>query len=246
MPDSTVPQAASVQGAPAGAAATQDLALAALGVVYGDIGTSPLYAVRQSLVDFGDLSEHAILGALSLIVWALVVVVTIKYVVFIMRADNRGEGGLLALTALVLRTTSRGRRRYLWIMAAGLVSAALFYGDGIITPAISVLSAVEGLKVATPVFEPYVIPISLVLLTGLFLVQRRGTAAVAGLFSPVMLVWFAVLSLLGIWGIAQHPRILLAINPINGFVLLLDKPWPGFFMLGAVFLAVTGAETLYA
>src|SRR5215831_10438477 len=154
------------------------LTIAALGVVYGDIGTSPLYAVRQSLVDFGDLSERAILGALSLIVWALVLVVMVKYVLVIMRADNRGEGGLLALTALVLRSTSRDRKRYVWIMAAGLVGAALFYGDGVITPAISVLSAVEGLKVATPVFEPYVIPIALVLLIGLFIVQRRGTAAV--------------------------------------------------------------------
>jgi KUP system potassium uptake protein len=222
------------------------LTIAALGVVYGDIGTSPLYAVRQSLVDFGDLSEHAILGALSLIVWALVLVVTVKYVLVIMRADNRGEGGLLALTALVLRQTSRGSRRYLWIMAAGLIGAALFYGDGVITPAISVLSAVEGLKVATPLFEPYVLPISVVLLTGLFLVQRRGTAAVGGLFGPVMLVWFGVLGLLGIWGIARHPRILMALNPIHGLALLLESPWPGFFMLGAVFLAVTGAETLYA
>ena len=222
------------------------MTIAALGVVYGDIGTSPLYAVRQSLVDFGDLSERAILGALSLIVWALVLVVAVKYVFVIMRADNRGEGGLLALTALVLRRTRRGRKRYLWIMVAGLVGAALFYGDGVITPAISVLSAVEGLKVATPLFEPYVIPISVVLLTGLFLVQRRGTAAVGELFGPVMLVWFAVLGLLGIWGIEQHPRILLALNPINGFALFLDQPWRVFFMLGAVFLAVTGAETLYA
>ncbi len=229
-----------------GLTTNSSLTIAALGVVYGDIGTSPLYAVRQSLVDFGDLSERAILGALSLIVWALVLVVTMKYVLVIMRADNRGEGGLLALTALVLRGTSRGSKRYLWIMAAGLVGAALFYGDGVITPAISVLSAVEGLKIATPLFEPYVIPISVVLLAGLFLVQRRGTAAVGGLSGPVMLVWFAVLGLLGIWGIAQHPRILLAINPVNGFALLLDAPWRGFFMLGAVFLAVTGAETLYA
>jgi len=222
------------------------LTIAALGVVYGDIGTSPLYAVRQSLVDFGDLSERAILGALSLIVWALVLVVTVKYVLVIMRADNRGEGGLLALTALVLRRTRRGSGRYLWIMAAGLVGAALFYGDGVITPAISVLSAVEGLKIATPLFEPYVLPISVVLLTGLFLVQRRGTAAVGGLFGPVMLVWFAVIGLLGIWGIARYPRILLALNPVNGFALFLDQPWRVFFMLGAVFLAVTGAETLYA
>src|SRR5712672_2603100 len=190
--------------------------LAALGVVYGDIGTSPLYAVRQSLLAFGDTSEPAILGALSLIAWSLVLVVTVKYVIFIMRADNRGEGGLLALTALVLRTTSRDRKRYLWIMGAGLVGAALFYGDGVITPAISVLSAVEGLKVATPFFDPYVVPISVVPLTGLYLMQRRGTAAVGRLFGPVMLVWFVVLALLGIWAIIHHPRILLALNPIHG------------------------------
>jgi KUP system potassium uptake protein len=223
-----------------------NVTIAALGVVFGDIGTSPLYSVRQSLIDFGDLSERAILGALSLIVWALVLIVTIKYVLVIMRADNRGEGGLLALTALVLRRTSRSSKRYMWIMAAGLVGAALFYGDGVITPAISVLSAVEGLKVATPLFEPYVIPISLVLLTGLFLMQSRGTAAVGRLFGPVMLVWFVVLALLGVWGIAQHPRILQAINPFHGITLLFNAPWRGFFMLGAVFLAVTGAETLYA
>src|SRR4029077_13536429 len=154
---------------------------------------SPLYAVRQSLIDFGDLNERAILGALSLIVWALVLVVVVEYVLVIMRSDNRGEGGLLALTALVLRrTSSRGRKRYLWIMAAGLVGAALFYRDGVITPAISVLSAVEGLKVATPLFDPYVIPISVVLLTGLFLVQRRGTAADGGLFRTGRLAWVAV------------------------------------------------------
>src|SRR6266478_7695238 len=224
----------------------RNLTIAALGVVYGDIGTSPLYAVRQSLLAFDDTSDHAILGVLSLIFWSLVLVVTVKYVAVIMRADNRGEGGLLALTALVLRTTARDRKRYLWIMAAGLVGAALFYGDGVITPAISVLSAVEGLKVATPLFEPYVIPISLLLLIGLFLVQHRGTAAVGGLFGPVMLVWFAALAVLGIWGIAQHPRILLALNPLYGVAVLADAPWRGFVMLGAVFLAVTGTETLYA
>src|SRR5258707_5320983 len=189
MPDTTVPQTAPVQSGRASAGAAQDMTLAALGVVYGDIGTSPLYAVRQSLIDFGDLSEHAVLGALSLIVWALVVVVTIKYVVVIMRADNRGEGGLLALTALVLRTTHRGQKRYLWIMAAGLVGASLFYGDGVINPAVTVLGAGGGLKVATPGFEPYVIPIALVLLTGLFLVQHPGTAAVGGLFGPGVPVW---------------------------------------------------------
>src|SRR5260370_32584997 len=190
MPDTTVPGTAPAQSTSASAGSAQDMALAALGVAYGDIGTSPLYAVRQSLVDFGDLSEPAILGALSLIIWALVLVVMLKYVIVIMRADNRGEGGLLALTALVLRTTDRNQRRYLWIMAAGLVGAALFYGDGVITPAISVLSAVEGLKVATPLFEPYVIPISLVLLAGLFLVHRLGPAAVRGLFAPAILLPF--------------------------------------------------------
>ena len=222
------------------------LTLAALGVVYGDIGTSPLYAVRQSLVEFDDTSRPAIFGVLSLIVWTLTLIVTVKYVFVIMRADNRGEGGLLALTALVLRTSSRDQRRYLWIMAAGLVGAALFYGDGVITPAISVLSAVEGLKVATPLFEPYVIPISLVLLAGLFLVQRRGTASIGGLFGPIMLIWFALLAALGIWHIAREPHILLALNPYYGVVLLVQHPWHGFLMLGAVFLAVTGAEALYA
>src|SRR5947209_444184 len=241
MPDTAAVQPAQI----ARPKVTQDLTLAALGVVFGDIGTSPLYAVRQSLVDFGDLSEPAIFGALSLIVWALVLVVTVKYVVVIMRADNRGEGGLLALTALALRTTDRGHRRYLWIMAAGLVGAALFYGDGVITPAISVLSAVEGLKVATPLFEPYVIPISLVLLVGLFLVQRQGTAAVGGLFGPIMLVWFGVLAFLGILGIVRRPHVLLALNPLYGIELIFGSPLRGFFMLGAVFLAVTGAETLY-
>src|ERR1051326_8463631 len=163
-----------------------------------------------------------------------------------MRSDNRGEGGLLALTTLVLRTSNRTQKRYLWIMAAGLVGAALFYGDGVITPAISGLSAVEGLKVATPFFEPYVIPISLVLLTALFIVQRRGTAAIGGLFGPVMLVWFAVLASLGIWNIAGEPHILLALNPYYGLALLVRHPWHGFLTLGAVFLAVTGAEALYA
>src|SRR5579862_7195920 len=211
MPDAAVSQTLPVPTrGPA-----QNLTLAALGVVFGDIGTSPLYAVRQSLVDFGDMSEGAILGALSLIVWTLFLVVTVKYVFVIMRADNRGEGGLLALTALALRTRERGTA-YLWIMAAGLVGSALFYGDGVITPAISVLSAVEGLNIATPLFEPYVIPIALVLLAGLFLVQRRGTAAVGGLFGPVMLVWFAVLALLGLWGIVQQPLILWAIDPHYG------------------------------
>jgi KUP system potassium uptake protein len=247
MTETSAPPTASLEGtATPGAAGGRSLMLAALGVVYGDIGTSPLYAVRQSLVAFESRGEQAIFGTCSLIFWSLVLVVTVKYVLVIMRADNRGEGGLLALTALVLRTTSRDKKRYMWIMVAGLIGAALFYGDGIITPAISVLSAVEGLNVATSVFEPYIIPISLALLIVLFLVQRRGTAAVGGLFGPVMLVWFAVLAALGVWGIIGQPRILLALDPLYAIDNLMVDPWRGFLMLGAVFLAVTGTETLYA
>jgi KUP system potassium uptake protein len=175
------------------------LLLGALGVVYGDIGTSPLYALRQSLLAYGEPGDGAIFAAVSMIAWSLFLVVTVKYVLLIMRADNRGEGGLLALTALVLRAVGPADRRYAWIMSAGLVGAALFYGDGIITPAISVLSAVEGLKVATPLFDPYVIPISLGLLAALFAIQRRGTGTVGMLFGPHMLVWFATLAVLGIW-----------------------------------------------
>ena len=222
------------------------LTIAALGVVYGDIGTSPLYAVRQSLLEFGETSQASILGVISLITWSLILVVTIKYVFVIMRADNNGEGGLLALTALVLRDKPAASRLRWAIMAAGLIGAALFYGDGVITPAISVLSAVEGLKVATPIFDPYVVPISLALLAGLFLVQRHGTAAIGGLFGPIMLLWFAVLALLGLWNVAQHPAVLWALDPRYGVALLASAPWQGFVMLGAVFLAVTGAETLYA
>jgi KUP system potassium uptake protein len=225
---------------------TRSLMIAALGVVYGDIGTSPLYAVRQSLIEFGETTPHSILGVISLIVWSLILVVTVKYVLVIMRADNDGEGGLLALTALTLRKVGETARTRAWIMAAGLVGAALFYGDGVITPAISVLSAVEGLKVTTPIFDAYVVPISLVLLIGLFIMQRRGTAAVGGLFGPIMLVWFAVLAALGVANIARRPDILLAIDPWYAVDLLASAPWQAFVMLGAVFLAVTGAETLYA
>src|SRR6185437_7724770 len=153
--------------------ARQSLVIGALGVVYGDIGTSPLYTVKQCFEDVHHVTPTAVLGVLSLIAWALFIVVTLKYVIVIMRADNRGEGGILALTALALRATGRGSTAYGWILAAGLVGAALFYGDGVITPAISVLSAVEGLKVATPLFEPYILPITVILLVGLFLLQRR-------------------------------------------------------------------------
>jgi KUP system potassium uptake protein len=225
---------------------THGLILGALGVVYGDIGTSPLYTVKQCIASVGVISPDIVYGVLSLISWALVIVVTLKYVIVIMRADNRGEGGTLALTALALRSTSRTGRRHRWILAAGLVGAALFYGDGVITPAISVLSAVEGLKVATPVFEPYILPITVILLLGLFLVQNRGTALVGGFFGPVMAVWFVVIGLLGAIEIVRQPEILWALNPYYGIKLLTDNPWHGFILLGAVVLAVTGAEALYA
>lgn len=222
------------------------LIVGALGVVYGDIGTSPLYTVRQCFVDVGSVNETSVFGVLSLIFWALFVVVTLKYVIVIMRADNRGEGGILALTALALRTTSRGSRGYGLILAAGLVGASLFYGDGVITPAISVLSAVEGLKVATPLFEPYVLPITVILLVGLFLLQSRGTARVGEFFGPVMALWFVVIAVLGLTEIVQQWRILLALNPFYGLNYLASDPWRGFILLGAVVLAVTGAEALYA
>ncbi len=223
----------------------QNLILGALGVVYGDIGTSPLYTVKQCFVALGGITPAAIYGVLSLITWALFSVVTLKYVSVIMRADNRGEGGVLALTALALRTAKPGTKLYWWILAGGLLGASLFYGDGVITPAISVLSAVEGLKVATPLFDPVVIPITMAILLVLFMMQRRGTARVGGFFGPVMALWFLVIALLGVIQIAQHPDILFALNPYYGLRLLWRDPVHGFVLLGAVVLAVTGAEALY-
>jgi len=223
----------------------QSLIIGALGVVYGDIGTSPLYTVKQCFEDVHHVTPASIYGVLSLIAWALFVVVTLKYVIVIMRADNRGEGGILALTALALRA-SRSSRGYGWILAAGLVGASLFYGDGVITPAISVLSAVEGLKVATPLFESYVLPITIVLLGALFVMQRSGTARVGDFFGPIMAVWFVVIAVLGLVEIVRQPGILLALNPYYGLSFLVANPGRGFVLLGAVVLAVTGAEALYA
>lgn len=224
------------------------LALTALGIVYGDIGTSPLYALRESFHGPHAIAptEGHIFGVLSLVFWALIVVITIKYVSFILRADNRGEGGILSLTALAtpIRPLAPSRRR--WLVLIGVFGAALLYGDGIITPAISVLSAVEGLTVATPVFKPFVVPITVGILVALFLIQRRGTASIGSLFGPVMLVWFAVLTILGIWNIAQNPGILTAANPLYAAAFLLNDGWQGFLILGTVFLVVTGGEALYA
>ncbi len=238
--------AASYGMRPVGRWQAHTLILAALGVVYGDIGTSPLYAVRQSLVEYGAVSEASVLGLLSLITWSLILVVTIKYVTVILRADNRGEGGILAVMALATRLAELPRWTRGAIIAAGMAGVALFYGDAMITPAISVLSAVEGLKVATPIFDRFVIPIAVVLLVGLFAVQRVGTARVGGAFGPIIIVWFATLAALGLAQIARNPHVLLALNPLYGLDLFIETPWRAFATLGAVFLAVTGAEALYA
>jgi KUP system potassium uptake protein len=223
------------------------LTIGSIGVVYGDIGTSPLYALRESVVAAtrgGDaVSEFIVLGILSLIIWALFLVVTAKYVLILLRADNNGEGGTLALMALASRALGRVSGA---IILLGIISGALFYGDAIITPALSVLSAVEGLKVTTPALEPYVVPITVVILIVLFAVQSRGTAKVAAFFGPIMLVWFAVLALIGIWHVVQNPAVLYAFNPWYGIDFLIHHGIIAFFTLGAVFLVVTGSEALYA
>jgi KUP system potassium uptake protein len=227
------------------------LALAALGVVYGDIGTSPLYALRESLSPAHGvtLTPAAVLGLLSLIFWSLTIVVTLKYVVFVLRADLDGEGGIMALQALARRAVADANSPR-WLLslvgAMGLTGAAMFYGDSLITPAISVLSAVEGLNVATPVFEPYVIPLTLVILVGLFFVQRLGTGAVGKVFGPVMVLWFAALALLGVRHIAAQPRVLQALDPWWAIDFLAAHPAQSLPVLGSVFLAVTGGEALYA
>ena len=237
----TVPARPTLQGA---------LALAALGVVYGDIGTSPLYAFRECLNPAHGipLSRESVLGVLSLIFWALTLVVTVKYIVFVLRADHDGEGGIMALQALARHAVlSEGRPRLLlFVGAMGLTGTAMFYGDSIITPAISVLSAVEGLNVATPFFEPYVIPLTLVILVGLFVVQKFGTGAVGKVFGPVMLLWFATLAVLGVQHIAQDPQVLLALDPTWAARFMAAHAGASLVVLGSVFLAVTGGEALYA
>ncbi len=230
--------------ATAGRDLPQNLTVAALGVVYGDIGTSPLYTVRQCFDGAASVTMPRVFGVLSLIAWSLTLVVTIKYVIVLLRADNRGEGGILALMVLALRATIRGPNR--WVLWAGLFGAALFYGDGVLTPAISVLSAVEGLEVSTPALQPYVIPLTLLLVVILFVAQRRGTGRMGGLFGPIIIVWFTVIGLLGLYQIVRNPTIMWAVNPLYGINLLRDDPVSGFALLGAVVLAVTGAEALYA
>ncbi|MDP9194425.1 MAG: potassium transporter Kup [Acidobacteriota bacterium] len=221
------------------------LSFGALGVVYGDIGTSPLYALRECFSPSHHLpvSEANILGVLSLVFWALIIVISIKYLTFVMRADNRGEGGILALMSLV--EPRKSKRRGV-LLALGLFGSALLYGDGIITPAISVLSAIEGLEVVAPGFDPYVIPLTIVVLVALFAVQKSGTAKVGQMFGPIMLAWFTVIAALGLWQILKEPAVLRAIVPTHAIRFFLENGWSGFVVLGSVILVVTGGEALYA
>ena len=222
------------------------LTLGSIGVVYGDIGTSPLYALREAVAAAsagGEVTSQAVLGVLSLILWALVIVVTLKYVLILLRADNNGEGGTLALMALAQRGVTKAAGT---IVLLGIISGALFYGDAVITPALSVLSAIEGIKLVTPVLEPYVVPLTVIILLALFAVQSRGTARVAAFFGPIMCVWFAVIAIAAIAPIIRHPEVLLALNPLYAVSFMIHHGMIGFVTLGAVFLAVTGAEALYA
>ena len=224
------------------------LSLATLGVVFGDIGTSPLYAIRECFHGEYGISAGAdnVLGVLSLIFWALLLVVSFKYIIFILRADNDGEGGVLALTALGLsKRTAKGKVQQI-LFALGLFAACLLYGDGMITPAISVLSAVEGLKHITPLFDPYIIDVTIFILAGLFFLQKHGTAKVGTLFGPIILIWFCALAGLGILQIIRNPQVLSALSPWYGLSFLLHNKMHGFVVLGAVFLVVTGGEAIYA
>jgi KUP system potassium uptake protein len=224
------------------------LCLAALGIVYGDIGTSPLYALRECFTGKHGVAPtpENVLGILSLIFWSLVIIVTLKYHVYVLRLDNRGEGGILALLG-ILRSKRKGRERgRALLVGLGIFGAALLYGDGIITPAISVLSAVEGLEVATKVFAPYVVPITAAILIGLFLLQRRGTGGIGSIFGPVMLLWFVTIAVLGVASILREPSVLRAVNPAHAVSFFGRNGGHGFLVLGAVFLVATGGEALYA
>lgn len=224
------------------------LALGALGIVYGDIGTSPLYALRTAFAPSSGVAPTPdnVLGILSLVFWTITLLVTLKYVTLILRADNRGEGGAIALMALTRAAHATRPRVRAFVLAAGLIGTALFFGDAMLTPAISVLSAVEGLQVATDAFQPYVMPIAVTVIVLLFLTQRRGTASVGRMFGPIMFAWFLVLGGLGIYGIAKHPAVLAAVNPAYALDFIAREGWHLFVPLGAVFLAITGAEGLYA
>jgi KUP system potassium uptake protein len=224
-------------------------ALAALGIVYGDIGTSPLYALRETFTGHGhelEVVEGNVLGVLSLAFWSLLLIVSVKYLVFVMRADNDGEGGILALTSLLIPGRGKRRKGPGVLIAVGLFGTALLYGDGMITPAISVLAAVEGTSVALPALEHWVIPLAVVVLIGLFAIQSRGTAAVGALFGPVMLVWFGVIAALGLMHLVQEPSVVRAVNPLYAARFFEVNGFRAFLSLGAVFLVVTGGEAMYA
>jgi len=221
--------------------------LAALGIVYGDIGTSALYGFKQAADAAGAISPETIMGIVSVILWSLIVIVSLKYAILIMRADNHGEGGIVALLALLDVRHAPARSWRASLLIVGLIGAALLYGDGVITPAISVLSAVEGLKLDAPQLAPVIVPISIAILVGLFLVQRKGTAFIGNILGPVMLIWFIAIGLLGLRGIIGAPGILSALSPHHALIYLLHAgPGIGFAVLGAAFLAVTGAEAMYA
>jgi len=235
--------AGDVVARPANAASLSALGLSALGVVFGDIGTSPLYTLKTVLgLTGGAPDTAATLGVLSLVVWTLIIITTIKYVSVAMRVDNDGEGGILALMSLL----GVKRQHRPTIIAVGLFGAALIYGDGAITPAISVLSALEGLEIVLPAFASYVVPVSVLILVALFAIQPQGTSRIGRAFGPIMALWFAVIALLGIWGISRYPSVLVAIDPRHGLGYLVSGGATGFLVLGAVFLCVTGAEALYA
>jgi KUP system potassium uptake protein len=253
LSDDMTDTAQSPAAAPRAADATDEphagfwaLTVGSIGVVYGDIGTSPLYAFREAVsaaTDTGPVLRETVLGVLSLIVWALIVVVTLKYILILLRADNNGEGGTLSLTALAFRAL--GRRTPL-VLAIGVVGAAMFYGSSFITPALSVMSAIEGLKVATPAFEPYVLPLTLVILIALFAVQSHGTARVSALFGPITVIWFLVIAGIGVVHIADDLGVFAALNPYYGIMFVAENGTIGLVTLGAVFLVVTGSEALYA
>ena len=245
---SAAPSDAEPHGRRGGRKRLAALSLLALGIVYGDIGTSPLYALRECFhgTHSVPLTTANVYGVLSLIFWTLVVVVTLKYQVYVLRFDNRGEGGILALLGLTGRARERHRWIRLGIVAGGVFGSALLYGDGMITPAISVLSAVEGLEIATPFFKPYIVPITVAVLVLLFALQRRGTAGVGMIFGPIALVWFATLAVFGIRGILWQPSVLLALNPVHAVTFFMENGLPGFLVLGAVFLVTTGGEAMYA
>ena len=224
------------------------LTLGAIGVVYGDIGTSPLYTIKEIFAPATGvtLDAHNLIGAISVIFWALMIVVTLKYVVLILRADNRGEGGGLALTALAAHAVRARPRLRATLLLLGVFGATLFYGDSVITPAISVLGAMEGLELVTPLLKPYVVPISIAILFGLFLVQRLGTGLVGRFFGPVIVLWFLTLAAVGVVHIARQPAILAALNPLHAWQFLAERGWHLFAAVGAIVLALTGAEALYA